>query len=217
VFIRASLFLAAILFFNASSAATLSYNYTGTTDGGTATIAGSFGYDTSIQASTLMPEVFQFQSAGFFTGTIIGGQQDGTSFRFDNIDLLMLDDFAFLLDDAVQLGYEDSFGFHEDYTDGQNVFPITLYFRANNTSVITDHTIPTALALSDFDLARISIYEDNNQPVRFDIDSLSAPSPVPLPPTLWLFCSSLIAMAAYQRLKVNYLVAGLILPRWFQN
>ena len=82
----------AFLFANVSLADQLtSFDYEAAEIGGTGFVSGTFSYDTSIVDVNSDPQVGFYLQAGTWTGEIVGGDQNGETFSFDMLDIVVFD------------------------------------------------------------------------------------------------------------------------------
>lgn len=144
-----------LLFSTFLEAAVISFNYVAVEieDGGI--VKGSFGYDTDFENQILGPSDRGRYEGGFWTGTVVGGSQDGANFSFFNTAIFIMlnvkantdpGDEIFVVDDASKLGTSTFFSLADNtataltntalpfYPVGTNIlgiFPDTNSFGAN--------------------------------------------------------------------------------------
>ena len=189
---RAFLFLFCTIVSTASSAAIVSYNYTGVLLGETATVTGTFGYDNGV-ADALPGEPGEglYTAAGFWTGSVNGGPQDGATFNFRDLNINVFNDDV-------------------DFGDGLSGFlptsGSTSFFDLEDEdgTVFSDDSLPMLLTLADFEVFEFSLGQElgiSDLQYTYEFDSISAPTVVPVPPAIWLFGSALMGFVAWSRKK----------------
>ena len=182
-----------LLFGTTASAAIITFGYTATGSSGV-TVTGTFGYEDSVAPFHPVPTTGVYFGAGFLTGSVVGGPQDGAIF-----DLSGLDPF-------VQNGASsDRFGLEFQTSGGALTF---LRLRDPSTTAFGDFILPTMLTLSDFATRELFLGNQDiglpgtNQ-VGYTLQSITnQTTPVPIPSTTLLFSIGLAALAAC-RWKAN--------------
>lgn len=92
----------------AASAAPVVFEYLASGHG--ATVSGTFGYDDAAADGSPSPTLGLFAGAGFLTGAVVGGPQDGVAFSASGLNVFVLDDSPvgaageFRWADSFQLG-----------------------------------------------------------------------------------------------------------------
>jgi len=187
---RIFLFLIGVAASTASSAAILSYDYTASNDAKGITLAGTFGYDNSAgDDSSSDPNLGEYTAAGFWTGVVSNGPHDGYTFNLSNLDIEV---------------YNDDLDFADYFTMFSSSSPQTyIDLIDEDQTVFSDDSLPALLTLDDFEIFEMSIVGDADSGILlyFDIDTISAPTIVPLPPAIWLFGSALLGLVGWSRGK----------------
>lgn len=191
MFFRSFLFLIVMVTSTASSAAIISFNYTGSWMGGDATVSGIFGYDTAV-ADSLPGDTMEgeYIGSGFWSGVVAGGPQDGASFNFTNIDFSVLNDDPDLFD-SLSCTVPSATG-------------STTYFDLENSdaTAFSDDSLPTSLNLDDFNFRQFTLGSELGVPdvmYEYEFNSIEPLSAVPLPPAVWLFGSALLGFVSLSR------------------
>ena len=188
MFSRAFLFLFCTVVSTASSAAIVTYSYTGVLLGETAKVTGSFGYDNQVaDALPQDPSIGRYDGAGFWNGVVEGGPQNGMTFDFHNIDITVFNGYS---------GFGDGFSSFVSTADNMSSFD----FGDASGTAFSDDRLPMFLALGDFDFAEFTLGELELE-YTYGFESISAPKVVPLPPAVWLFGSALMGFVAWGRKK----------------
>jgi hypothetical protein len=188
---RSFLFLMCLAGSSATSAAIVSYDYTGILIGDDATVSGSFGYDNSV-ADSLPDEDGEglYDGAGFWSGTVVGGPQDGATFNFTDLSISVTNDDE---------DFGDSFGgFFPVATGSMSSFDL----EDSSASVFSGDSLPTALSLDDFDWFEFTLgaeIGDTTSAQIYEFESISEPTVVPLPTAVWLFGSALLGFVSWTR------------------
>jgi hypothetical protein len=189
---RSFLFMMSLAVSSTTSAAIVSYDYTGILIGEEATVSGSFGYDNSV-ADSLPDDDGDglYVGAGFWSGTVVGGPQDGATFNFTDLSISVMNDN----DD-----FGDSFGGFFPTTGSTSFFDL----EDSSASAFSSDSLPTALSLDNFDFFEFTLGAEIGETgfqYSYEFESISEPTVVPLPPALWLFGSALLGFVGWTRGK----------------
>jgi hypothetical protein len=192
---RSLLFLAGMAASAVSSAAIVSYNYTGISLDGGATINGSFGYDdAAVDTYGSVSDYGQYTDSGFWTGEVTGGSQDGTTFNFTSVVYEIFNDDD-PLGDTLNGSVPGS-----DGTTGTS----TTYFELSDEdgSVFSDDSLPAILPFDEFEFVRIVLGADigGTADVEYEFSSVDV-APIPIPAAAWLFGSALVGFISWSRKK----------------
>jgi hypothetical protein len=190
---RSLLFLVGMTASAVSSAAIISFNYTGVSLDGDATVTGTFGYDdATIDGAPDNDDYGQYINAGFWTGAVTGGPQDGARFNFTNITYEVYNDDP-IFGDTLSASVPDSSG---DTSGSLTYFDLD----SEAATVFTDDSLPAAIPLDEFDYFGFVLGTNvgGNTLVDYEFSNIS---PVPLPAAAWLFGSALIGFVSWSRKK----------------
>ena len=162
------------------------------------TVTGVFGYNDSIADTAPASDQGFYPSAGFFSGTISGGLQDGVTFNRASVDVQTSNDRE------VFNGFEDHFGIN-DLSSGTFIEFVSNSSNPPPTAPLdSDALASSALVNALLDPANWSfvvllVVEPEEFQLRYDLTSVRLISEVPGPGTLTLLAlgSSLV----YRRLK----------------
>jgi hypothetical protein len=157
------------------SAAIITFNYTAVA-AISGTVTGTFGYDDSVLDVEPSPETGSYPAAGFLTGAITGGPQDGLNLSLNNLDTLV-GDFPFA--DELSIGASP---------DAQ------LMFIDNNGTALSRDALPLSLDLSDFE-SRLLLVEG----LEYQITSITRSISVAEPAVLALLGIGLVGFAFSRR------------------
>ncbi|MET0029004.1 MAG: hypothetical protein ABW101_15350 [Candidatus Thiodiazotropha sp.] len=189
--IRSLLFLAGMLASATSSAAMVAFNYTALADGGGATIAGSFGYETTTPDSDPDTAVGVYVGAGYLNGTITGGAYGGQSFNFTNTYVEVLDN------------YQSFSGTYDDlYVGSSSDFNSNSYLELGSSDLnwLSGDALPTTLLpLSGYLYLDVILGDDFTGVSVNESYTLTSISAVPVPPAIWLFGSALAGFVGWSR------------------
>jgi hypothetical protein len=190
---RIFIFLICVTASTTSSAAILYYDYTGTSHSDPdVTVAGTFGYDNLAgDNSSSDPNIGEYTGAGFWTGTISNGPANGSTFNFTNLDIEIINNDQDFEEDSFSMSLSSA--------------PQTYIFLTDDDqTAFSGDNLPALLTLDEFEFFEMSLYvvaDANIHQLFFDIDSISAPTVVPLPPAIWLFGSALLGLVGWSRGK----------------
>jgi hypothetical protein len=178
----------------ASSAAMVSFNYTGVSLDGNASVSGTFGYDDETIDSYPEDSYFgEYTNSGFWSGAVTGGSQDGATFNFSNMTYAVYSDDPDF-GDALNATIPDS-------SNSSSFFDLDDY----EATVFEDDSLPAALPFDAFDFFEFQLGTDvaGDSPVTYEFSSITASTitPVPLPAAAWLFGSVLIGFISWSSKK----------------
>ncbi len=166
-----------------ASATIVTFDYIATD--GTGTVTGTFGFDDSVADSVPGdPTTAVFSGAGFLTGSVSGGVQDGAVFYFTGLDWAVLDNVV--ADSAFTTGALSA---------------TNVYFQDNSQTVFGSDSLPADFNLADFDLAFVRLWHEDLglipvSQITYDLTSvrLRTAMAVPEPAALALFAAGLLGL-----------------------
>jgi len=135
-----------------------------------------------------------YTGAGFWTGIVNGGPQDGASFNFSDVEVEVFDNFS-------SIG--DSFRIVVPTPGGSTTF---FYLDDADATTFSNDSLPSMLTLADFETRQIFLGPEIGVSVdqfQYTFQSISAPTVIPLPSAAWLFGSALGFVAWYRGKKTN--------------
>lgn len=193
MFSRSFLFLITMVVSTVSSAATISFNYTGSWMDGDASVSGIFGYDTAVADSIPGDAVEgEYIGSGFWSGVVTGGPQDGTSFSFTNIDFSVFNDDPDFFDTLS--------GTVPSATGSTTFFDL----ENSDATAFSDDSLPASLNLDDYDISQFTLGRELGVfgvVYDYEFTSIEPLTTVPLPPAVWLFGSALLGLVSLSRKK----------------
>ena len=116
----------------------ITFSYTATEDGGSGIVTGTFGYDNSVPDSQPSSSQGTYVGAGFWTGTVTGGPQDGATFNLSGLRVDIFDNVGL---DQLLTGLSRTFFVLTDTS--QNVFD--------------NDSLPGTLDIADFDVVPLKL------------------------------------------------------------
>ncbi|MGI9292497.1 MAG: hypothetical protein ACR2PS_00825 [Pseudomonadales bacterium] len=171
-----------------ASAAAITFNYTATLSGGPGILTGSFGYDDAVPDDLPgAPNEGRYPGAGFWTGVVTGGPQDGVSFSVSGAQTRIFDNFSTIGDMLEMTAAPTTFINMEDA----------------QATTFTSDSLPSTLTLADFEIRNMFLSAaDVGGPagpqVQYILQSIS---PVPAPAAVWLFGSALGILGWTRRMQ----------------
>lgn len=158
-----------------ASAAIITFDYTAR-GGGPSTVTGTFGYDTSVPDTDPNPDGGSYLGAGFITGLVSGGPQDGLVFDAQNLDWSLT---------------ADIFGSHSLGVDRSPTLISLVSFAGG---LFPNPSLPTDLDLADFNIQSLFVFGPGLGQERYTLVSVTRQVPVPEPASLALLGVALAAL-----------------------
>ena len=180
-----------LLFATTAPATIITFGYTATGNGGTVT--GTFGYDTSVPDSQPAdPTDADYPGAAFFTGSVVGGPQDGLIFNVPGIEVSV--GTSGVLD--IRFGSGALNGISLVDTTPPSVFP--------------NDSLPLTLTLSDFSFRNLGLVNGDfglQPPISqfsYTLQTLTqiTTKPIPEPSTMILLGTGLAGIIVRRRKQV---------------
>jgi hypothetical protein len=184
----------------------INFQFTGTViDGGLLAstgnqISGIFSYDTDTFPSTSVGNYANYQfSAPYGISATVAGHTITTN----NLSVSITDNFGGNIEDMVDMAGNSVSVDGNNYANGS--FGFRLSSAPGNTNVLNDTTLPSSFDVAAFNAGPTQNYGwlqsdggPTGQLLQFSVDSIA---PVPLPPSLLLTLSGMLAMGGVIRRK----------------
>ena len=156
-----------------ASAAVITFDYTAT-GVGPSTVTGTFGYDTSVPDTDPNPNGGRYVAAGFLTGSVSGGAQDGLVFDVQNLTLSLV---------AGPVG---------GHILGVLTSPTLLSLIDFSGTVFPNDSLPTDLDLADFNFrTELVVFSPGFGQEPYTFQSITRQVAVPDPASLPLLAVAL--------------------------